>query len=74
MTEEKAKTKWCPMVRHINDVKVPVACNRDALNGVQPYNSCIASECMMWIWDEKCTPETETLLAKPGHGHCGLTK
>ena len=38
MTEEEARTKWCPHVRF-----------PDAGNRSEYYNSkCIASDCMMW--------------------------
>jgi hypothetical protein len=41
MTEEEAKTKWCPMVR---DVHLSAA----SLNVGSGY--CKASACMMWRW------------------------
>ena len=40
MTEQEAKTKWCPMVKII---KVEAIDSRRL-----PY--CIASGCMMWLW------------------------
>ncbi len=47
MTEEKAKTKWCPMVRAANTFDAggsfAYTFNRDDLN-----TNCIASDCMMW--------------------------
>lgn len=52
MTEEEAKTKWCPFVRHAEDTNqetsVP-AFNRLA----EPlrYNlNCVGSDCMAWRW------------------------
>lgn len=45
MTEEDAKTKWCPMAR--------VAFHPEAVNGCNrpfehPFQACIASACMAW--------------------------
>ncbi len=43
MTEEQAKTKWCPMVRGAHSI------NRTS-DGVSPYHhmqTCIGSDCMM---------------------------
>jgi hypothetical protein len=46
MTEEEAKTKWCPVVRHTKD-------NEGAFyttNGQssKSFQWCIASDCMRW--------------------------
>ena len=49
MTEEEAKTKWCPMVRQpftLNDQMV--AANRSQESQNSPSNNCIGSACMMW--------------------------
>ena len=78
MTEDEAKTKWCPMVRFHNGLDGDVYCSRPT--GVVTNNSakCIASDCMMWKWDIKLNRE----LAKDRHpeelerikfeGDCGL--
>lgn len=80
MTEDKAKTKWCPHVRHMvypNTV--------DPSGGNMPHYSscCIASDCMMWVaTDNECEPQepqygTSAIepdpICKPA-GHCGLVK
>jgi hypothetical protein len=39
MTEDQAKTKWCPMVRAGN----LAGCNR-----ADATDKCIGSDCMMW--------------------------
>ena len=66
MTEDQAKTKWCPMTRFKMD---EVAVNRH--NGTPgkidvqfnpPYARCIASECMMWRWWQ----------IEANNGYCGL--
>jgi len=42
MTEEEAKTKWCPMVRPGR--------NRNFIDEKDAFNDslCIGSDCMMW--------------------------
>ena len=68
MTENEAKTKWCPMARklaHSGDDGF-VACNRDADGGLA---ACIASECMWWMWDCK-----DLGPASQDEGHCGAAK
>jgi hypothetical protein len=55
MTEDEAKTKWCPHARQAavisNDLGTGATANRDASNhyGV-PNVNCIASACMAWRW------------------------
>ena len=75
MTEEEAKTKWCPMLGEGNATKGL----HERVDGTVSAN-CIGSDCMMWRWDA-ITPEekrqlreygddTGPLLAIPGY--CGL--
>lgn len=60
MTEEEAKTKWCPMVR-INGNAMDYILNRKASDR---HSYCIGSACMMW---------RENVDYLPGpHGYCGL--
>ena len=70
MTESKAKTKWCPMIRWTS-----------AQNGLDSFENrgancmCIASDCMMWI-----PTDNQTFPSAPGEkerepepaGYCGL--
>lgn len=55
MTEDEAKTKWCPFVRYIGafsdsrGVTVSAASyNRGALDGGLQNAACLGSGCMMW--------------------------
>jgi hypothetical protein len=57
MTEEEAKTKWCPMLR-----KGPLGTARNAPEDVP--NTCIGSVCMMWRFEPGTREEW--------HGYCGL--
>ena len=63
MTEEEAKTKWCPMVRAGNEA----GCNRQDAS-----DKCIASGCMMWrdYADRIRNPIIPDEMK--GHGYCGL--
>ena len=61
MTEDEAKTKWCPL---------------SMSGGVDAWSTCHASECMMWQQtDNECDPQptTDNSEAKcyPA-GYCGL--
>lgn len=46
MTEDQAKTKWCPMVR--TGLVAGMAVNHHVGGDVKDETRCIASECMMW--------------------------
>ena len=62
MTEQEAKTKWCPMVKR---VKSEVIDSRNL-----PY--CLASACMLWRWSipiEKVSLQNEEEWSE---GYCGL--
>lgn len=50
MTENEAKTKWCPMAR-VPDGRS--ASNR-YIEGIAPSSaSCLGSECACWVWNEE---------------------
>lgn len=72
MTEDEAKTKWCPAFRG-NDLGVnrPRDIETDA-----PMGHCIASACMAWKATGRHTfnPEREELheFLPDGGGYCGL--
>ena len=66
MTEDEAKTKWCPMTRVQNfSMDRSGAINRSNFDAGNTL--CIASKCMMWRWHD---PQ----YAEPGerHGYCGI--
>ncbi len=66
MTEDEAKTKWCPLVRLVgfkDSIAEGTSWNRapDDPDGQQsPGTKCIASACMAWRYDE----------AEYEHGEC----
>jgi hypothetical protein len=70
MTEEEAKTKWCPHLR-ANGSNVLGVKEGEIERGTD--TNCIASDCMMWVSDGTASKEDD-----PKHynklGHCGLVK
>jgi hypothetical protein len=70
MTEDEARTKWCPFVR-AREMSDDVASNRYWDGTMGPQHRCIASECMAWYSGGlKFTDEREGDTAKVGY--CGL--
>lgn len=81
MTEDEAKTKWCPFVRYGEK-----ASNRGVPAENESYVRCIGSACMawkttgydQWYLGKKMPPDRRVfgvgapdLIEKP-IGHCGL--
>jgi hypothetical protein len=80
MTEDEAKTKWCPMFRvshagaggsQYSTTSFEMKDNRN----FRSQSECLASACMAWRWNETTysgrygdTPTGEA----PTEGHCGL--
>ena len=67
MTEDEAKSKWCPMVRIHEQPAEGKGPNMYAYNrpGIMGQMTCIASECMAWRWQKEYGDgKTE--------GYCGL--
>jgi hypothetical protein len=61
LTEEQAKTKWCPFTR------VGEQASGAAENRPDGSFNCIASNCMAWRW------EAGSLVASVSRpGYCGL--
>ena len=81
MTEEEAKTKWCPHVRYPNlmlggQVASNIysdGCNVNSDgNRTPPAFCCVASDCMMWEIVVSVDEGKEGNY--PDDGRCGLTK
>lgn len=68
MTEDEAKTKWCPMVRfgHVAGMAINryAQMQKGAVDSWYEQTRCIASECMMWRYN--------IANATNGPGFCGL--
>jgi len=65
MTEDEAKTKWCPMARPEESRGWAAGVNRqDSCNGWPRGALCIGSDCALWVEDQKAP--------MPVTGHCGL--
>ena len=52
MTEEEAKTKWCPEAHRRTTVVVhkDQLLNKQEMEEAVNRDNCIASDCMMWRW------------------------
>jgi hypothetical protein len=85
LSEEEAKTKWCPHVRLLEPYAEKTSMNRG--NEDEPIGCCLASECMAWRWgpcfwiDPGETSEPKTRYStdhkpgmelEPAKGFCGL--
>lgn len=70
MTEDEAKTKYCPM----GGRKVSSKSGELSIGG---FTQCIASDCMMWVaTDNECFPSPPGMSVpkQPSYpaGYCGL--
>ena len=72
MTEEEAKTKWCPHARAQNGNET-TAINRYR-NGIDPECLCVGSACMAWRWTERRGdgPVEETMESPPPDRPVGM--
>lgn len=69
VTEEEAKTKWCPESRTgMYAGSGGVAVNRHCADEVRDETRCIGSACMAWRF---IYPSAPTALATPLKGYCG---
>jgi len=76
MTEELARTKWCPMVRSLaGAVHVQAIGTANTFNEAFESPNCIASDCMMWR-EVKDYVRNSPNDSVPGYevigGYCGL--
>lgn len=84
MTEDDAKTKWCPFVRVlVSDPGAGLApaaynrvCTSEGNSGVDESNNCIGSACMAWrnITEKSSSGTARNLFIKYEvvGGYCGL--
>lgn len=78
MKEEEAKTKWCPksIASALEECTMGVTTytyNRDGTGGIPDECKCIASDCMVWVWEDPSGKRRDnTMLDKSNYGHCGL--
>lgn len=84
MTEDEAKTKWCPFARDSetagNRVRYGApgeAVEDDYRTEAAAQFPCIASACMAWRWDgthvnDPDDPKADMVWSDRSYGHCGL--
>lgn len=71
MTEEEAKTKWCPFSRVM--MWEPQEGQNPAVNRNLADVNCIASGCMAWRWRRHKPKGWSGTAPVPAEGgHCGL--
>ena len=66
MTEDEAKTKWCPEARlaaPVDSIATGTSGNRYGQE-FKDWSMCIGSACMAWRWVKDTYKNTE-------HGYCG---
>jgi len=72
MTEDQARTKWCPMYRLVAAGETQSSYNSIYMGEgqISMPTKCIASDCMMWRW----TVGERSHKINPGYteGLCGL--
>lgn len=82
LTEEEARSKWCPEVRHLGDGgggggtwnrTMAMMTRIFGWDGSNPYPdatcNCIASECMAWRWVKEFEPYVGDRPST--QGYCG---
>lgn len=81
LTEAAAREKWCPWARTYSFEEFRLgpamaSTNRTEDGGIDGICLCIASECMMWQWDEQGhdAGDFPNTAEHPSTGHCGLVK
>ena len=61
LTEDEAKTKWCPQVQVSKGSNRPQRIDEDT---IETHLNCLASGCMFWRWSHQDSNGTAT-------GFCG---
>jgi hypothetical protein len=69
LTEEEAKTKWCPFVRLISAVPESAPLDNRGAFVTDSAPRCIGSACMAWRVHEEWRADTLKTTVK---GFCGL--
>lgn len=81
MTEEEAKTKWCPMFSMAYETAgYNMGDGPETLTRRPVRANCIGSACMMFRWDEVRNPNwhphmattEEPFIRSETEGYCGL--
>ena len=74
MTEDEAKTKWCPFARVTIRDDIADSWNRfeDGIEAAVDGSHCIASNCMAWRWGKKPSADGVLFVEDREHGYCGL--
>jgi hypothetical protein len=77
ISEEDAKTKWCPFARASNnsDDISGTTINRNFKGKPDIDCACLASGCMAWRWVDTHIKDDSgnlTVLSGDTHGYCGL--
>lgn len=69
MTENEAKTKWCPMTRYRTVKSSKLHQDTVGMSNLPTgTGKCIGSDCMAWRWKPREVPLNE----KYHEGYCGL--
>ena len=81
MTEEEAKTKWCPIISQGGQMVRPASNYSGAISTNAVWENCIASDCMMWVWLDHNIHTLEDGKVADGYGNmrsadgcCGLAR
>lgn len=66
VTEEEAKTKWCPEVRtgFEGDENRDREWDGSGTEPVPEHYACIGSKCMAWRWNDPAVQTVETALGQ----------
>jgi hypothetical protein len=74
MTENEAKTKWCPwagIMMTIVSTRFPLSATKEISKTLSEGNKCMASYCMVWRWIIYPTDCTGRPVPESS-GYCGM--